>query len=289
MTETDKKIMDKLHGVLLDIFREFNRVCQKYGIVYYAAYGTLLGVVRHRGFIPWDTDVDIWMTRKEFEKLYTHRDEFGDDYELVAPQDYGENKYYSSVPVLSYKYAYLKMDEELCKWYGNKCNRIHLDMYMIDKTPGGLEGVVHRTMSRILLSLMYPYAHPKRPKIEFFGRSAVETILKMVARRVPLSSLRKCFDRFARKYEDSPRGKYIFNSVVLAIFDKCPVQVLEDPEWAIFEGERIMIPKMADAILRKHYGDYMQLPPEEERVPHWVGLDKFVSAEDFVFGSSKEK
>lgn len=283
MTETDRKILDKLHGVLLDIFREFNRVCQKYGIVYYAAYGTLIGVVRHKGFIPWDTDIDIWMTRREYEKLYAHRDEFGGDYELVAPQDYGENKYYTSIPVLSSKRAYVKMDKELCEWYDNKCNRLHLDIYMIDRTPGGLEGVVHRTVSRILLSLMYPYAHPKRPKTDFLGRRVIEAILRMVVRRVSLSSIQRCFDRFARKYEDSPRGKYIFNSVTMDTFVKYPAQVLEDPKWAIFEGEKIMISKMADAILRKYYGDYMQLPPEDERVPHWFGLDKFISAEDFFF------
>lgn len=70
--------LSKLHNVLLDIMIEFDRVCKINNLNYSISFGTMLGAIRHKGFIPWDDDVDIMMPRKDYEKLKKiAKDQFG--------------------------------------------------------------------------------------------------------------------------------------------------------------------------------------------------------------------
>ena len=62
-------LLDKIHRTELDIMREIDRICRKHNLTYFLAYGTLLGAVRHKGFIPWDEDMDIMMPREDYEQF----------------------------------------------------------------------------------------------------------------------------------------------------------------------------------------------------------------------------
>lgn len=81
----------ELWAILLDLFKEFIRVCSKYNLKWYAVGGTLLGAVRHHGFIPWDDDLDVAMPRKDYEKLKTLKKEFLEPYFLGWPEVEEEN------------------------------------------------------------------------------------------------------------------------------------------------------------------------------------------------------
>ena len=72
--------MKKVWAVELDLLYQLQQVCEKYGIQYYASGGTILGAERHKGFIPWDDDIDIMMLRDQYDLLCTHADEFEDPY-----------------------------------------------------------------------------------------------------------------------------------------------------------------------------------------------------------------
>ena len=65
----DEEILERLHGVQLQILGDLDRVCRKYGIKYFALYGTAIGAVRHGGFIPWDDDIDVGMLREDYDKF----------------------------------------------------------------------------------------------------------------------------------------------------------------------------------------------------------------------------
>ena len=81
--------MDEGQKRLLDLMKHFDSLCQKYGIHYFLGGGSALGAVRHRGFLPWDDDVDLYIPRKEYEKIYKLRDEFfSEDFVLVCNEEF---------------------------------------------------------------------------------------------------------------------------------------------------------------------------------------------------------
>ena len=67
--EYDKKTLEQLHKIQLEILDEFIRICDKHNLEYYLVGGTLLGAIRHKGFIPWDDDIDVAMMRKDYDQF----------------------------------------------------------------------------------------------------------------------------------------------------------------------------------------------------------------------------
>ena len=86
ITEERKNIL----AISLDLFFEFEKVCKKHNLKYYLFYGSLLGAVRHHGFIPWDDDFDVAMPRKDYEELLRLYDEFSFPYFLQSPLSDGK-------------------------------------------------------------------------------------------------------------------------------------------------------------------------------------------------------
>ena len=83
--------LSPIQKVLLDTFKAFSAICQEHDIQYFAASGTLLGAIRHKGFIPWDDDIDVFLLRKDYEKLLSLRESLKGTNYMVA--DYHDTGY----------------------------------------------------------------------------------------------------------------------------------------------------------------------------------------------------
>ena len=95
MEANQMELLKKVQHVELEILNEVDRICRKNNLKYSLAYGTLIGAVRHKGFIPWDDDIDIVMPRKDYERLRTiWKNESTQEYYL---QDYKEDLYYPKI------------------------------------------------------------------------------------------------------------------------------------------------------------------------------------------------
>lgn len=268
---TVDEIMDKIHQVNLEMLKAVDNICQKYDIQYYVAAGTLLGAVRHQGFIPWDNDIDVYITRENFEKFRLHCDELPDEYLMVLPELLGPKKYSDSLPRLSYRYMYIKMDEEVCRYYQNINNRVDLDFFFIDKTYDDWRGKLQRYELIVLYGLMNAYKHKSSFEHYPKAQKLINHILRLIGRCIPLDWMRTHTAKIANRYNHREDAHFYFtsNGILVGLLRLRPVEYYGEPQRLKFEDTTVLAPQNPDALLRIFYGDYMKLPPENKRTPHW--------------------
>lgn len=295
MDEHMESQLERVHAVVKKIFLELKRVCEKYDIQYFLAYGSLLGAVRHKGIIPWDEDMDVWMTRDNYQKLYQHKNEFGEAFDLVGPEDFGPNKYWDSIPRLYYKYAHVNKNDELRKFYDNKISRLGIDIFLIDNTYSTFRG----KMQMYELWLLYALTNAYRSKaFDLSERSslhrAAQACLNVVGRLFPLNWLEKRTAKVAAKYDtrtDTDIVKVTTDSIT-GMKRSYPKAALEKSVYMPFEDTQASVPVGYDVILTTIYNDYMKLPPVEQQIPHmgeFIFQGSQLSADVFVFDEPEEK
>ena len=131
--------MSHVHRANLKILKEIDRICRKYKIQYALDAGTLIGAVRHKGFIPWDDDADIVFTRNQFEAFKkVVRRELPDTMELVEPDSFhGGKAFFDFTPRIIYKKSRMHPDSDKMDYYDGKLNHLWVDLFILDKLPKG--------------------------------------------------------------------------------------------------------------------------------------------------------
>ena len=260
ITKEEKKIW----AIELDLLNEFKRICDKYNLKWYIAYGSLIGTIRHKGFIPWDNDVDVWMPRIDFHELCKHSDEFVHPYFLQTPHT--ENgRYFSN---------YCKLCNSLTtgSWkglydLGVNCG-LFLDIFIIDEIPDD------KCLEKRILNKIGFYSH-----FEIFINSKDSkqfSIKKSVRYLIWKYFLHKCngavlFDKIDQIcYENTGKG---YNQVgyfpsPYGNRDRAPKECWAETLWMDFEMLKVPVPIGYHTILSNIYGDYMQLPSIDKRVTH---------------------
>lgn len=282
---TDEELK-QLHQCFLEMLRDFIDVCEKNHLCYMAAGGTALGAVRHKGFIPWDDDVDIIMPREDLNRLVEIFDQtMGDKYEMTSPN----SKYFLESMITGfYKKNTLKSSFLTHNMPSPK--GVHIDIFAIESVPENcvarrIKGITAMLLQYIGVStLFYTFRSPE--KKEFFYQTTAGKINYRLRCFVgflfsfrPYETWGNLFDRFVRGPKDSSLwavptdiGHY-FGHVM-------PKSVYYPPIKAEFEGMQINLPHDPDAYLKNQYGDYMKIPPVEEREKHYsVGFCLDLAAE----------
>ena len=190
---------------------------------------------------------------------------------MVMPTIHGTNRYFDSVPRLNYKYMYIKMDEDACRFYHNHNNRLDLDFFFLDKTFDNWRGKLQRYELAILYGLMNAYRHKSSFLHYSKKRRIANKILCAVGRLIPLEWMRTEVEKVATRYNNCDDANYCFNSnsVYEYLWKLMPEKAFGKPAEMLFETMMAPVPRDADTVLRVYYGDYMRLPPESERIPHW--------------------
>ena len=184
--------LTKAHQVNLKILKEIDRICRKYKIQYMLDAGTLLGAIRHQGFIPWDDDADIVFTRKNYEAfMKVVRRELPDTMELLMPWDFQKGRaFFDFTARIYYKNSRIHEDSPETQYYEGKMNHLWVDLFTLDVLP---QNKVASSVTLLLHKIIYGMAMGHRYHLDFSKYSMFHKLavggLSAAGRLVPLKFL----------------------------------------------------------------------------------------------------
>lgn len=261
----ESETLKKTHEAMLLMLDEIDRICAKYDIEWFIFYGTLLGAARHKGFIPWDDDCDIVMTRENYDKFVK-----------VVKMELNEKKFFFQTDVTDPKYnkiiTKLRMNNTKLV-QDNECDNelyhqgIFVDIFIFD---------YYSSVSKKLFEL-YEKIEYLRSKRRLFQHGSLQRSIYNVLLAIPYILSRGVFKLhkwLIRKTRNYQKDKYIACEIELIgrIIDyemhRTEVLFPINRGGLTFMGKSYPYPANYDEVLRVAYGDYMKLPPINERYSH---------------------
>lgn len=267
MTENTKELsLEEIHQETVGLLGKVIEICDELQINYYLAFGTLIGAARHKGFIPWDDDCDIFMLRPDYDKFLEY---CAAHEEALWPYKLMNRHNTPNYPFAISRFCDLSfhMESDIT------CNvdmGLFIDIYPFDGA-GNDEGYIRKNITwkkRVLLSKLYFAQGNPMPKVK---KSLPNKIFSYM---LYLSSKNKNPEKYLKKLEklgecfDLESSKYA--TCMIWDADAYPIEkaCCEGFELLDFETLKVKVPLNYEKVLNTWYGDYMQLPPVEMRQPH---------------------
>ncbi len=255
--------LDEIKQVELQILIEFRRICNELGLRYYLSGGTLLGAIRHKGFIPWDDDIDLAMPRSDFNKLIEFSRSYQNDtYKFLFVSQTGAllpyAKFVNVKTHIDAKYAEDEMQQHL--W---------LDIMPMDGLPEDLNEVARIYKQAEYYRKIIGLCNAKLGE----GKSAVKKLAKYVLKPLALiygkDRAIANLNKLAMKY-DYDSAKYV-GAITWGLYGESEKMLKADIDkghQVTFENEQFRSFSCWDSYLTALYKNYMQLPPMEKRINH---------------------
>lgn len=254
----------KLQEIELNLLIEADRICKELNINYYIIGGTLLGAVRHGGFIPWDVDIDIAMVRKDYEIFREYCIKKHDS--TFFYEDYTTEKNHSEChAILKLKGTEIIYASRKNDYYKLQNNGIYMDIFPLDFAPNGL---IKQEIQQKVIKFFSSLLQAKICRDYGTGKTKywIKKILCVLLKPVSFNSIQKVVDRVMQKYNDDT-CEYIVSMASHYSYKKqlMPFEIYGKPIKINFEGYEFYAPAKVDEYLNKIYGNYMSLPPENKR------------------------
>lgn len=257
-------VLRKLQSVVLMIIKDIDKLCEDNGIVYYLAYGSALGAIRHKGFIPWDDDLDIIMDDKNYKKFIQ-----------VAKAQLDKDKYYVEESVVDWPCLYSKIKlrntvfEEKEGYKASGENGIFVDVFKMDNVPS------NKILSHIQYFFAKLYLSYSLSQRTFDSALLKKKILMACSSPLKISFIRNFVKYQVERYnkKETPffgcfYTRYGYKGSVI------PREYYGTPKRVQFEDTEMPVPEDWDKYLTYIYGDYMTPPPVEKQVAlHLVGMN----------------
>ena len=281
----DPKILKRVQEYELEILKDFIKVCEENDLTYFASFGTLLGAVRHGGFIPWDDDIDVCMLRDDYNKVLE-----------IFRRDYAD-KYTVGDPGSMEDYCMMNAHISLNDTFFCEANVEHLDIPkgifldvfpydVVPDDPKAQKKFAHKAWNANKLMIIQKIPEPIVP-VTGFAKKVLYAGFALLRGGMSLFGIthRKLYERtlkyctwyrheqtgYIGYYTGTKRDGYFY-----ALDEIFPLKKLN------FEGIEVCFPGQVEVVLTKNFGDYMQLPPEEKRHNHRPDYIKFPGEEMMV-------
>lgn len=266
----------------LEILIKLDEVCSETGLRYYLAFGTCLGALRHKGFIPWDDDIDVLMPYEDVKKLITMQSRFGN--ELFIQSKETDPDYRSiAARIRNSNTTCIESDE-----VDLKTNKgIYIDIYPYYECS---DNTIIRTID-ILRSHLFKILVNNRPPVNH-GKMA-GMISKIILSLYPEKRRQKKIDQIEKRLA-SVRGSKILDyyGQDISFFSAItyPKEWFDKPRKLEFAGKLFNGPTEPELYMTRRYGDYMQLPPIEDQVVHhtYITIDPYRSYLEYEMEKGKE-
>lgn len=252
--------LEERKQLLLDILQKVDRFCRENSINYSLAYGTLLGAVRHRGYIPWDDDIDIAMLRSDYErfsKLFNKEKDVCRFYDCRNDKDVhiGFGKVVDTRTIV--------IEGARTKNLG-----IAIDVFPIDNLADTYEESLNYYKSYGFLKELLITKCRKVSEVRSLWKKPFFVLMKVVFAWYPLHEISLQMTK-RLLHNQNLNSKYVGLVVGTTMKEN---QIIEREVWSEFqeinfEGHMFRAVKNCDIYLKREYGDYMKLPPEKDRVP----------------------
>lgn len=273
----DQEVLKNLHKNELEILQEVVRICEENNLTYFLIGGTLLGAIRHKGFIPWDDDLDIAMPREDYNKFL-----------LISIKNLNKKYYlHCNKTDPNYWLPFAKIRKENTVF--DEKNSSHIDSHKgiyVDIFP-----LDNANKEKSLFQVLQAYITKKLSVVILwkmgFYKKEISLSLKIILRIMNCVKLIKLstFQQFIMSLNKNYQSKYFVNlgSNYNYIKQTIPKNKYYPPVKVEFEGKYYNAPNDWDYILKRIYGDYMKLPPVEKRITHNPVRIKFEEGEEITF------
>ena len=280
MQEVTKELQPRWNAVIIDVLSVFIRICEAQGLRYFCAGGTAIGAVRHQGMIPWDDDIDVFMPRPDYDRfLRLAAQSMPEGYEVLSP--YATKDYPMYFAKMCNARTTLLENERIPCVFG-----LYIDIFPLDGACDDVETCYRekRRFKRLMNKLEAVSTHNSfgeyvglLTKRREWGRFAVKTVA-FCCRSWLRQWLLKQMDSIAYGHDYALSSRVVTYSGAYQRQEIYPKAWLETPQMFAFEGLMVNLPHDYDAYLRHFFGDYMTLPPVEQRASHhqkvFFDLDK---------------
>lgn len=264
----------KMQLLQLDMILELDKVCREHNIKYTISCGTLLGAVRHKGYIPWDDDADITMLREDYENFKKVANEMNPD--ICFFQDHTTDSEYL------WEYGKLRRTNTVFIRVGQehiKCKTgVAIDIFPLDDVPLSVIGQILQDFDCFILRKIL------WAKVAERNSQGIERIIYSLLAKIPASYVHKRVEDYSKKSNNTTPnrvrvllfpsfGKLYLNTNPLSERYSMPKKwFLERAEYD-FEGKKVFGIKDYDSFLKYMYNDYMTLPAKAKREPHALVSD----------------
>lgn len=251
--------LEELKNIQLDILQYVHDFCIDNNIQYSLMYGTLLGAVRHKGYIPWDDDIDIAMLREDYEKFAASFNK------VISPYHFYDCRNDKEVNISIGKVADTRtLVEEGCN---SKNLGVSIDVFPVDDMCDTFEESEKYYRTYDLLKTLLIFKVRKISDVRSWWKKPVFAIVKILFCWYPTHQAAITINKRLLEHKN-PLSKFVGTIDMVFVDEIFERKMYQEYQEMDFEGHKFMAIKDYDTFLKKRYGDYMQLPPEDQRVPH---------------------